>query len=94
MTFQDLQDKIVEWKQGKETTLEGALAHLSEEVLDLKANPYDPLALADVGILWISICDEVGFSMEEMQEAIASKLAINNSTLWKADMDGILRRMD
>ncbi len=93
--FQELQTKIVRWRDSKVgSTLEGSLEHLIEEAVDLKANPYDPLSLADVGILWMSICERAGFSMEEMEVAIASKMAINESRIWQTDSKGVLRHLE
>lgn len=95
MKFQELQDKIVKWRDEKGgSTLEGTLEHLVEESKDLKENPYDPLSLADVGILWMSACQRAGFSMEEMAEAISSKMAINESRLWETDEKGIIRHIE
>jgi hypothetical protein len=94
-SFQELQTQIVKWRDEKGgSTLEGTIKHLVEEAKDLEVNPYDPLSLADVGILWMSLCQRVGFSMEEMAEAISSKMAINESRLWQTDEDGIIRHIE
>lgn len=96
MTFQDLQDTIVRWRdaQIKGSTVVGTVAHLGEEVEDLRENPHDPLALADIGILWMSLCEQVGFSMEEMKSAIEAKMVLNESRDWgEADDKGIIRHL-
>lgn len=93
-TFQELQTSIIQWRDERGgSTLEGSLSHLIEEAEDLKENPYDPLALADVGILWMSICERAGFSMDEMAVAIDSKIKVNYSRLWEADDKGIIRHL-
>lgn len=92
--WQDLQDIVVEWRDNvlTDATLEGALNHLVREIKDLKKSPYDPLAIADVFILLISICQSVGFSMDEIKEAVAAKMAINESRLWgSADEEGVIK---
>lgn len=93
MTFQTLQDRIVEWKKVSiNSTLEGSIEHLIEEVVDLKKDPYDPLSLADCFILLMGISDEVGFSMDEMASAIVAKQTINEQREWEeADENGVIR---
>ena len=96
-TFQKLQERIVDWSMNtlKDPPLDGTLRHLAEEVDDLRSNPYDPLALADVFILLMGICSKVGFSMDDMAVAVSSKQAINESRLWKeADEEGIIRHCE
>lgn len=91
--WQDLQDSIIRWKEDKDTSLEGSLKHLLEEVEDLSKNPYDPLSIADCFILLIGICDEVGYSMDEVAVAIESKMAVNFSRIWEKDEDGVVRHI-
>lgn len=96
-TIQELQDKIVVWRNNRlaEHSAAGAIEHLIEEAKDLKKNPNDVFALADVGILWMSICEEAGFSMDEMLEAVAAKQAINESREWgSADEEGVIRHIE
>lgn len=93
-TWQELQDKVVEWKQGKNVTLEGTLEHLLDEIKDLRDNPYDVINIADVFILLLGVCDEVGFSIDEVSEAVAAKIAINESRLWgNPDERGVVRHI-
>lgn len=96
LEMQKLQDRIVAWRDEKlDATVGGTIEHLGEEVADLAVNPYDPLSLADVGILWMSACNYAGFTMEEMQSAIEAKMSINESRLWKeADEKGVVRHIE
>lgn len=92
--FQLLQDRITAWKREVlgDPSLDGSLRHLEEEVRDLVSDPYDPYALADVLILFMGICQKVGFSMEDMYSAVEAKQAINESRLWaEADEFGVIR---
>ena len=94
--FQELQDRIVGWRNTNlpESTLTGTLKHLLEEVKDLQKNPYDPDSLADVFILMMAVCDEVGYTLDDVAIAIEAKQAINESRHWgKADSEGIIRHI-
>lgn len=97
--WQAIQERVAIWRatelKKKGVTLEGTLEHLQEEVKDLVKNPYDPLALADVFILLMGVCDEVGFTMDEVLVAVESKQAINESRLWgDADDKGVIRHIE
>jgi hypothetical protein len=92
-----LQNKVVAWRNQKlkGATLEGTLKHLEEEFEHLKSNPYDPLHIADIFILMMSLSEFVDFSMDEVATAISAKIAINENRSWKApDEKGIIRHIE
>lgn len=93
MKFNELQARITTWRNNKleGVTLESTLHHLAEEVEDLIEDPYNPLSIADVFILLMGVCDEVGYSMEDIAVAIESKCNINEARTWLKDENGIFR---
>jgi len=88
-----LQSRIVIWRNKQlDASLSGTVEHLREEVEHLASNPYDPFALADVYILLLSVTDYAGFSVEQMEEAIAAKQTINEQREWLSrDIKGVVR---
>lgn len=92
--LQELQTRIAEWRDSKisSPSINGTIEHLIEEAEHLKENPYDPFALADVGILFLSCCEQAGFDTDDVLIAIASKQLINENRKWLApDEKGIVR---
>lgn len=96
MRFQDLQDEIIAWRDSSLTgvTIDGIIEHLFEELAELREDPHNPLVLADLFILLMSLCEKVGFSMQEMAVAIHSKHLINVNRSWSAPDDfGVIKHV-
>jgi hypothetical protein len=92
--LQELQDRIVNWRNSlpSSPSTNGTVEHLIEEAEHLVANPYDPYNLADVGILWLSLCSLAGFTADEMLDALDAKVTINENREWlEPDELGIIR---
>jgi hypothetical protein len=95
--FQELQDKVGKWADSKlkgETSLEGMIRHLKEEVDHLLKNPYDPESYADVQILFMNIARVAGFTMDDLYLATEAKHTINLAREWaEPDEQGIVRHI-
>lgn len=95
--LQELQNKINDWSDknfGRPSELTGTIEHLKEEVEHLKSNPYDPLALADVLILFLRVADLAGFDVTDLCLATEAKHTINQSRKWlEPDENGVIRHV-
>lgn len=101
--MKDLFNQITEWQRGKfpTTTALSTAKHLREETEELISSIVQNetdwqklLELADNVILIFGVCDKLGFTYEQLEQAIKGKHLINlNRKHHAPDADGIVRHI-
>lgn len=92
--FQELQDEIGTWADEtfENHDLKGVLNHLIEEAEHLAKNPYNAMNYADVLILLMTAARMTTYDMQELAQAVETKLNINKARIWlEPDSKGIIR---
>lgn len=101
--MEELFNKITEWQQKTfpTTTALSTAKHLREETEELissivqnETDGQKLLELADNVILIFGVCDKLGFTYDELEQAIKGKHLINlNRKHHAPDADGIVRHV-
>lgn len=94
--WQNMQDDIAGFTDevfGASTPV-SKLHHLTEEVQELIDAPDDKMEWADCMILLIDAAKKAGYDMDDLYQAVQSKMEINKKRKWGApDENGVVRHV-
>jgi hypothetical protein len=91
------QRMVAQW--GRETfprqSTSGVMAHLEDEIQELKENPADPEELADCFLLLLQLASRAGVKEVDLLDAAKRKHEVNRDRKWGApDERGVCRHVD
>lgn len=86
--IRDLRDMIVGWcnEVHPHRTHEDMITKLKEEFAEFSERPLDAWEMADIFIILIDLCDDLGFDIAKI---VTRKMDINKNRSWKLK-DGVL----
>ena len=94
LTLIELQEQIHEWasKTFQNQTVHSKIAHLIDEVQELKENPFDGEEMADIAILLLGIAE---LADVDLYHAIINKFQKNKNRTWgEPDERGVCKHIE